>query len=144
MGYVKDLENIDVVCKILRCPTATLKRAFQIYIRPLRAAMPPIISPDRLEPFIEDVFHNFAELHMYHRKLVDKLHEIQREEHPKVRSVTAAIMDAALNFRESYMDYIPNYPIASYRIDDELANNPEFKIFVEVCWITYWQTSSYD
>ena len=43
------------------------------------------------------------------------------------------MMDAALNFREAYMEYIPNYPIAAYRIDDEMANNPAFKAFVEVC-----------
>jgi RHO1 GDP-GTP exchange protein 1/2 len=42
------------------------------------------------------------------------------------------MMDAALNFREAYMDYIPNYPIAAYRIDDEMANNIAFKTFVEV------------
>ena len=41
-------------------------------------------------------------------------------------------MDAALNFREAYMEYIPNYPIAAYRIDEEIANNPDFKAFVTV------------
>jgi RhoGEF, Guanine nucleotide exchange factor for Rho/Rac/Cdc42-like GTPases len=103
-----------------------------MYIRPLRAADPPIIPRERLNQFIQDVFHNFAELHVYHRRLVDKFHEIQREEHPVIRTVTAAVFDAALNFREAYAEYIPNYPIAAYRIDDEMANNPAFKAFVEV------------
>ena len=31
-------------------------------------------------------------------------------------------------------EYIPNYPIAAYRIDDEMANNPQFKSFVDVSW----------
>jgi hypothetical protein len=31
------------------------------------------------------------------------------------------------------MEYIPNYPIAAYRIDDEMANSPVFKNFVDVC-----------
>lgn len=48
------------------------------------------------------------------------------------RSVTAAMFDTALNFRDVYMEYIPNYPIVAYRIDDEMANNPDFKNFVEV------------
>lgn len=48
------------------------------------------------------------------------------------RSITAAVFDAALNFRDAYMEYIPNYPIAAYRIDDEMANNAAFKVFVEV------------
>jgi len=43
------------------------------------------------------------------------------------------MFDAALNFRDAYMEYIPNYPIAAYRIDDEMANNLAFKTFVDVC-----------
>ncbi|KAH9951090.1 Dbl-like domain-containing protein [Amylocystis lapponica] len=116
MDYVKDLENIEVM-----------------YVAPLREMDPPIIPRDRLDQFIEDVFHNFAELHVHHRKMLNTFHEIQREEHPIIRSVTAAVYDAVLNFREAYMEYIPNYPIAAYRIDDEMANNPAFKQFVEQC-----------
>ena len=64
---------------------------------------------------------------------MDNLHEIQREQHPHIRSITAALFDAALHFRDAYMEYIPNYPIAAYRIDDEMANNSAFKNFVDVC-----------
>ena len=103
-----------------------------MYVRPLRNAEPPIIPPERLEQFLADVFHNFIELHAHHRRFIDRLHQIQRDEHPKIRSITSAMMDAALNFREAYMEYIPNYPIAAYRIDDEIANNPDFKAFVTV------------
>ncbi|KAA1475511.1 Dbl-like domain-containing protein [Dentipellis sp. KUC8613] len=116
MQYVKDLENIDV-----------------IYVQPLREADPPIIPRERLASFILDVFHNFGELHAHHRKLLDRLHAIQRDEHPVINSVTAAIFDAALNWREAYMEYVTNYPIAEYRIVDEMANNPAFKTFVEQC-----------
>lgn len=104
----------------------------QIYITPLRKAEPPIIPPDRLDQFIEDVFHNYHQVYEHHKKLVDDLHEIQREQHPHINSVTAAIFDAALNFRDAYMEYIPNYPIAAYRIDEEMANNLAFKTFVDV------------
>lgn len=104
----------------------------QMYVAPLREMDPPIIARDRLPQFIQDVFHNFAELHAHHRKLLNTLHEIQRDEHPVIRSVTAAMYDAVLNFREAYVEYIPNYPIAAYRIDDEMANNAPFKAFVEV------------
>ena len=103
-----------------------------MYIRPLRNAEPPIIPPDRLDQFLTDVFHNHNELHAHHRRLVDTLHDIQREEHPRIRSITAAVYDAVLNFREAYMEYIPNYPIAAYRIDEEVAGNTAFKAFVEV------------
>jgi hypothetical protein len=103
-----------------------------MYVRPLRNAEPPIIPPKRLEQFLYDVFHNFSELLAHHKRLVESLHEIQREEHPQIRSITEKVFDAALNFREAYMEYIPNYPIAAYRIDDEMANNPAFKDFVNV------------
>ncbi|KDR80795.1 hypothetical protein GALMADRAFT_60733 [Galerina marginata CBS 339.88] len=116
MAYVKDLENI-----------------LNIYINPLRKAEPPIIPRDRLDQFIEDVFHNYLELYEHHKKLVDNFHEIQRDQHPHIRTITAAMFDAALNFRDAYMEYIPNYPIAAYRIDDEMANNLPFKTFVDQC-----------
>lgn len=103
-----------------------------MYVRPLRAAEPPIIPRERLNQFINDVFHNFHELHVHHKRMVDQFHEIQREEHPTIRSISAPVFDAALNFREAYMEYVPNYPIAAYRIDDEMATNPAFKKFVEV------------
>ena len=105
----------------------------EIYIIPLRNADPPIIPRDKLDQFCDEVFHNYDELFAHHKKLVDKLHEIQREQHPHIRSITAALFDAALNFRDAYMEYIPNYPIAAYRIDDEMANSPLFKNFVDVC-----------
>jgi len=103
-----------------------------MYVRPLRNADPPVIPPARLEKFLTDVFHNFNDLYAHHRRLVDRLHEIQRDEHPRIRSITPAVLDAALNFREAYMEYIPNYPIAEYRIGEEMANNPAFEAFVNV------------
>lgn len=81
---------------------------------------------------MQDVFYNWAELHSHHHRLVDTLFTIQREEHPRIRSVIAPVYDRALNFREAYMQYIPNYPIAEYRIEDEMSRNPIFKEFAEV------------
>ena len=107
-----------------------------MYITPLRNAEPPIIPRERLEQFIRDVYHNYDELYEHHRRLCEKFQEIQREQHPTIRTITAALFDAALNFRDAYMEYIPNYPIAAYRIDDEMATNQAFKSFVEV-WINY-------
>ncbi|KAH8833385.1 CNH domain-containing protein [Flagelloscypha sp. PMI_526] len=116
MAYVKDLENIGVM-----------------YIQPLLQADPPIIPQPRLNQFIASVFNNYADLHQHHLRLLDRLHHIQREQHPVIRSVSAAMLDAVLHFREAYMEYIPNYPIAAWRIDSEMRNNPEFKTFVDQC-----------
>ncbi|KAK2464009.1 hypothetical protein APHAL10511_003953 [Amanita phalloides] len=116
MAYVRDLELME-----------------NLFVQSIRSSEPPLIHSDRLDVFLRDVFCNFAELHAHHRRLLDKLHEIQRDEHPRIRSITAALLDAALNFREAYMEYIPNYPIAEYRIDDEIVHNPLFKLFYEQC-----------
>lgn len=78
------------------------------------------------------MFHNFAELYGHHRRMLDRLHEIQRDEHPFIRSITATLFDAALNWRDAYLEYIPHYPIAAFRIEDERANNPSFKAFTDV------------
>ena len=103
-----------------------------MYVQPLRSVEPSIIPRERLSAFITDVFHNFGAIHLQHRKLLDRLQAIQQDEHPVINSVTAAIFDAALNWRDEYMEYITNYPIAEYRIVDERANNPAFNEFVEV------------
>ncbi|KAG6841126.1 hypothetical protein C0991_001695 [Blastosporella zonata] len=116
MAYVKDLENIN-----------------DMYIGPLRASDPPIIPRERLEGFINDVFHNYRELYEYHNELVKDFHRIQREQHPIIGSIIEPLTHAALQFRDAYLEYIPNYPIAAYRIDDEMASNPAFKAFVESC-----------
>lgn len=73
------------------------------------------------------------EIHSHHRRLLDRLHEIQRDEHPRIRTITAPVFDAALNWRDAYLEYIPNHPIATYRVDEEMAQNPLFKSFIEQC-----------
>ena len=103
-----------------------------MYVQPLRSIVPPIVPPERLERFIQDVFRNFDELRVHHKQLLDRLFEIQIMEHPIISSITAPMHDAVLNFRDAYLKYIPNYPIAAYRIDHEIASNPQFKAFVDV------------
>ncbi|KAF5362265.1 hypothetical protein D9756_002201 [Leucocoprinus leucothites] len=100
-----------------------------IFITPLQEADPSIIPRDRLSQFLQDVFSNIQEITMYHQRLVEQLHHIQREYHPRIPSITAAVFDTALNFREAYLEYIPKYPVAAYRIEDELEKNPNFRAF---------------
>ena len=106
--------------------------SLQMFVRPLRSMDPPIIPPQRLETFIQDVFHNLSELHMHHKQLLDQLFEIQIKEHPIISSIAALMHSVFLNSRDAYLKYIPNFPIAEYRIDNEMASNPQFKPFVDV------------
>ena len=107
-----------------------------MYVKPLTSEKPSIIPHDRLSSFLHDVYHNYADLLSLHQKLLERLHEIQRDEHPQIRSITAPILDAALNWHDAYMEYVPNHPIAHYRIDEEMNKNPAFKAFAEVCNIS--------
>ena len=101
---------------------------------------PPIIPPERLETFIQDVFHNFRELHVHHKRLLDQLFEIQIQKHPIINSITPPMYEVFLNSRDAYLKYNPNSPIAVYRIDDEMASNPQFKAFVEVSLLVVFIT----
>ena len=109
----------------------------QLIVRPLRAAVPPIIPRERLNRFIKDAFWNIDELLEIHRGMLDSLHEIQREQHPYIRSLTEPVLDAALNWRDAYMEYVPHYPISWFIVQDEMGNNPAFKAFLEVRRDTY-------
>ncbi|KAG5730352.1 Rho1 guanine nucleotide exchange factor 1 [Termitomyces sp. T112] len=116
IAYVKDLGNID-----------------NMYIVPLRTSVPPIIPRDRLEVFIEDVFHNYKHLYEHHNELVKALLSIQEDQHPIIGSIIEPLMHAVLQFKQAYQKYIPNYPLAAHKIDDEMRNNSAFKKFVESC-----------
>ncbi|KAG6899149.1 hypothetical protein C0993_000239 [Termitomyces sp. T159_Od127] len=116
IAYVKDLENID-----------------KMYIVPLRTSVPPIIARDRLEGFVRDVFHNHKQLYEHHNELVKAFLSIQENQHPIIGSIIEPLMHAVLQFKQAYQKYIPNYPLAAYRIDDEIQNNPAFKKFIESC-----------
>ncbi|CAE6417885.1 unnamed protein product [Rhizoctonia solani] len=114
MEYVKDLELLNT-----------------LFIQPLLHESPPPIPRENLDRFVSEVFSNFADVHLHHRRMLDTLHEIQREEHPIIRSISAPVFDAALNWRDAYMIYIPHYPIAEYLVDSQKAENKEFRAFIE-------------
>jgi hypothetical protein len=95
-------------------------------------ADPPVIPPQRLDQFITDVFHNVAVLAKHHRQLLDVLQHKQLDDHSAIHSVTVAVLDAFLGFRDAYLKYISNYPIAVYRIEEERRNNLRFKEFYDV------------
>ncbi|CAE7225248.1 unnamed protein product, partial [Rhizoctonia solani] len=115
MEYVKDLDLINT-----------------LFIQPLVYEDPPPIHLMGLERFISEVFSNLADVLLHHRRMLDRLHEIQRKEHPIIRSISAPVLDAALNWRDAYMTYIPHYPIAEYSLNSQKAENKEFEAFIEV------------
>ncbi|KAH8826542.1 CNH domain-containing protein [Flagelloscypha sp. PMI_526] len=115
-AYVNDLENIG-----------------SMYIQPLLDASPPIIPESGIREFISSIFNNYADLYQHHLRFLDKLHKIQREQHLVIRSISTVMLDAVLQFREAYLEYIPNCPIATWRINNEIRKNLSFRAFVGQC-----------
>jgi hypothetical protein len=115
MQYVADLEAIDTV-----------------FITPLREADRPIIERSRLEVFIDDAFHNYRSILDVHERLLADLHERQLEQHPNFGMVSDLMLNAVLHWHEAYMEYMPHYPIAKAKIDEEKARNPAFAAFLDV------------
>jgi hypothetical protein len=109
----------------------------QLYITPLRTADPPVIGRDRLDRWIAEVFGNYKEILAVHRNLLHRLTKRQRDQHPVIGSVTDLIFDAILQWGDSYMNYAANYPIAKWKIDRELRNNPSFKEFFDVSFSSF-------
>ncbi|KAF9517876.1 hypothetical protein BS47DRAFT_1429505 [Hydnum rufescens UP504] len=90
----------------------------------------PDSSGRGVQEFLREIFHNYDEVLSQHRRLLDAMHEVQRDEYPCVTSIVAPIYDAALNWRDVYMEYVSHYPIARYRVDEAMLN-PTFRKVVE-------------
>ena len=116
MEYVADLEAIETV-----------------FVTPLREAEQPIIDRSRLDIFIDDAFHNYRSLYEVHSRLLEGFQERQIEQHPKFGMISDLILNAALNWHEAYMEYMPHYPIAKAKIDEEKMRNPAFARFLAEC-----------
>ena len=102
------------------------------FIKPLRTAKPPVLSPDKLEEFIDDVFGNILDLRECNRHLLEMLNIRQREQAPIIHGIGDIFLDAATEFRLAYPIYIGHYPVAEKRMREEIENNPVFRLFIEV------------
>ncbi len=136
MSYVADLRAIDKVCAWrIRAliPTQLMSTSLQVFVQGLRYSDQPIIERSRLELFIDDVFHNYANLLDIHERLLESLHNRQMEQHPRVGAIGDLVYDAALQWQEVYLEYTANYPKAKYALEQETASNRAFAQFLDRC-----------
>lgn len=113
--YIQDLEIIE-----------------KVFIKPLRTANPPVMTPIILSEFIEEVFGNILELLECNRRLLEVMYVRQREQHPVIQSIGDIFLEAATEFRIVYPIYVGHHPLAEKRLKEELEHNLEFRLFVEV------------
>jgi hypothetical protein len=68
----------------------------QVFIEPLKFANPPVIAPDKLRPFVHEVFWNLDQISVHHERMLAALFERQLDQHPVVQSVTDIVLESEL------------------------------------------------
>ena len=101
-------------------------------MKPLQNASPPIIDPEQLNSFIEDVFHNILDLRNVNKRLLEVMRVRQREQYPIIQKIGDVFLTAATDFRVVYANYLGNLPVGEKRLKDEIEQNSEFRMFLEV------------
>jgi len=113
--YLQDLDTIETV-----------------FLRPLRAANPAVVPPERLECFIDEVFGNVLDLRECNRRLSEVMRVRQREQGHVIQGIGDVFLSAAAEFGFAYPIYVGHQPIAEKRVKDEAEANPAFRLFMEV------------
>jgi hypothetical protein len=105
----------------------------QLFIKGLRRSVPPVLPPESLEEFIEEVFGNVLDLRECNRRLLEVMAVRQREQAPIIQFIGDIFLTAAAEFRLAYPIYVGHLPVAEKRIKDEAETNAEFRRFLEAC-----------
>ena len=133
--YVNLLFSISIIHQLINREKQYLQDLDVVesaFIKPLRAANPPVIAPDLLDDFIDDVFGNILDLRETNRRLLEVLYVRQREEGPIILRIGDIFLQSAAEFRFAYPTYIGHFPISEKRLKDETEANPQLKIFLDV------------
>lgn len=103
-----------------------------VFIKPLRAADPPIMPSNQLEDLIDDIFGNILDLRETNRQLLEVLYVRQREEGPIIKRIGDIFLHSAAEFQYAYPMYIGHYPVSEKRLKEEMESNTAFRLFLEV------------
>lgn len=104
----------------------------QLFINGLRRSQPPVMTPDALDEFIEEVFGNISSVRECNRRLLEVMAVRQREQAPIIQRIGDVFLTAAADFRHAYPIYVGHLPVAEKRIKEEQESNVEFRRFLEV------------
>lgn len=98
----------------------------------MRSANPPVIEPNRLTSFANQVFANLDELRAHSGRLVNAFQVRQREQNPVVESIGDLVLDAALEWGQAYMDFAEAQVMGEYLVNEEKTTNSAFATFLQV------------
>ncbi|THZ15375.1 hypothetical protein D6C91_06842 [Aureobasidium pullulans] len=113
------MENLDVMIRLYRDPLAT--------------ANPSIISPNRQERFLRDVFGKLdlvKKANVEH--LLPQLKYRQQEQGPWVKGFSDIFRQWIRKAKTAYIEYATGFPSANSLMRQELEKNISFRNFVEV------------
>lgn len=86
-----------------------------------------------MDDFIDDIFGNILDLRECNRRLLEVLIVRQREEGPVILRIGDIFLEAAMEFKYAYPEYLGHYPISEKRLAEAIESNPAFNAFLEVC-----------
>ena len=93
-SYVSDMDLVQEVRMLFHPRHSQVSRHLQIFIGGLRQAKPPVLSPDRLDGFVAEVFWNMDRILSHHQRMLGSLYDLQQEQHPILLSVGDIVLDS--------------------------------------------------
>lgn len=97
---------------------------------PLRAASPPIISPQRIDDFIDSILLNMRDIKHYSRAFLDALRDRQQQGSSVVSGIGDIVLASALDWSRAYVSFMVHFPLADSLLKEEKSRNPHFDQFV--------------
>ncbi|KAG1747212.1 uncharacterized protein EDB91DRAFT_74648 [Suillus paluster] len=132
----KEVERQSVLFEVFKSErnyVEDLKLVTEVFIEPLKFANPPVIAPDKLRPFVQEVFWNLDRILVHHEHMLAALFERQLDQHPLIQSVTDIVLETCFQFQGEYESYIKHYPLAEERHRTELSRNKNYQAFMQRC-----------
>ncbi|KAI8455818.1 hypothetical protein BY996DRAFT_4580394 [Phakopsora pachyrhizi] len=104
----------------------------KIFISAVQDLTPPaIFQPSQLERFSNVIVSSLPEITELNLRFLSQLLERKSKESPLIESIGDIILDACLNWGQSYITYSKDHPLGQYEIQQLTNNNPLFSELIE-------------
>ncbi|POY72070.1 hypothetical protein BMF94_4940 [Rhodotorula taiwanensis] len=100
------------------------------FVQPLRTAVPPIITPSRLENFLDDILLNFAEIREHSRRFLASLGALEGTA-ASISDISRVVATAAESWAPVYLRYTTAFPLADSLLRREKSTNSAFSALLE-------------
>ncbi|EKM58279.1 uncharacterized protein PHACADRAFT_140069, partial [Phanerochaete carnosa HHB-10118-sp] len=137
-----EVQRQSVIFEIIRSErdyVRDLELVRDVFVDPLVNTRP--IPQQRLKGYVTEVFYNLDDILGYHKSMLEKLFELQRDQHPFITNFASIILDiliyscttASFAFRTAYEQYIKHYPLSEAYHRKELKRNSKYQYFLSQC-----------